>query len=93
MVPLSGTVEARIAYRDLNLRVGFDSFLQTDLGAATALYDDVLEALDAEPGERVIDAYAGIGILACRLGRGRVRSFDLFPQTAHVETVRRVSRR
>ncbi len=66
-------LETRLAYRDLNLRVGFDSFLQADLEAATTLYDAALEALDAEPGERVIDGYAGIGVLACELARSGVR--------------------
>lgn len=55
-----GVVPLSFVFRGLNLRVGFDSFLQADLEAAVALYS--------------------------------VRSFDLFPQTAHVETVLRMSR-
>ncbi|HET6341102.1 MAG TPA: TRAM domain-containing protein, partial [Gemmatimonadota bacterium] len=64
---------ARLTYRDLNLRVGFDSFLQVDLEGAAALYEAALELLDAVPGEAVIDAYAGIGVLACELARSGVR--------------------
>lgn len=60
-------LEATLEYRGLSLRVGFDSFLQADLGAAAALYDAAVEALDAKPGERVIDGYAGIGVVAARL--------------------------
>jgi 23S rRNA (uracil1939-C5)-methyltransferase len=65
--------EVRLTYRDLNLRMGFDSFLQADLEAAAALYQAALEMLDAVPGEVVIDAYAGIGVLACELARSGVR--------------------
>lgn len=61
----------RLPYRGLNLRVGFDSFLQVDLDAAEALYDAALEGLAATAGQRVIDGYAGVGVLACQLaGRG-----------------------
>lgn len=73
LAPDAPRLEARFGYRGLNLRVGFDSFLQADLEGATALYDAALEAIDAEPGERVIDAYAGIGVLACELARSGVR--------------------
>lgn len=65
--------ELRLAYRGLNLRVGFDSFLQADLDAADALYQAALEMLDPVPGEAAIDAYAGIGIMAAQLARSGVR--------------------
>jgi 23S rRNA (uracil1939-C5)-methyltransferase len=66
-------LRARLAYRGMALRVGFDSFLQADLTAAERLYDAVLEELDAPGahgsghGGRVIDGYAGIGVVACEL--------------------------
>lgn len=60
-------LEATFAYRGLNLRAGFDSFLQADLEAAEAVYDAVLEGLDAGPGDRVVDGYAGIGVVTCHL--------------------------
>jgi 23S rRNA (uracil1939-C5)-methyltransferase len=66
-------LHARLAYRGLALRVGFDSFLQADLAAAERLYDAVLEELDAPGahgagwGARVVDGYAGIGVVACEL--------------------------
>jgi 23S rRNA (uracil1939-C5)-methyltransferase len=66
-------LHARLDYRGLSLRVGFDSFLQADLAGAEQLYDAVLEELGAAGthgsgwGHRVIDGYAGIGVLACEL--------------------------
>jgi tRNA/tmRNA/rRNA uracil-C5-methylase (TrmA/RlmC/RlmD family) len=57
----------------LRLRVGFDSFLQADPVAAARLYDGVENALAAGPGDRVVDGYAGIGVLTCRLSRAGVR--------------------
>lgn len=65
--------ELRLAYRGLNLRVGFDSFLQADLDAADALYQAALEMLQPAPGEAAIDAYAGIGVMACELARAGLR--------------------
>jgi 23S rRNA (uracil1939-C5)-methyltransferase len=63
----------RIEIGGLRLRVGFDSFLQADPVAAEVLYDAVEAALRARPGERVVDGYAGIGALTCRLARAGVR--------------------
>jgi len=76
--------EVRLTYRDLNLRVGFDSFLQADLEAAAALYKAALEMLDTAPGEAAIDAYAGIGVLACELARSgaRVTAVESHPGAA-----------
>jgi 23S rRNA (uracil1939-C5)-methyltransferase len=64
---------SRIELGGLKLRVGFDSFLQADPEAAERLYAAALEGLAARPGQRVIDGYAGIGALACRLARDGVR--------------------
>ena len=76
--------EVGLVYRDLNLRVGFDSFLQADLEAAAALYEAAFEMLGAAPGETVIDAYAGIGVLACELARSgaRVTAVESHPGAA-----------
>lgn len=60
-------LHARLDYRGLSLRAGFDSFLQADLAGAERLYDAVLEELRAESGHRIIDGYAGIGVVACEL--------------------------
>jgi 23S rRNA (uracil1939-C5)-methyltransferase len=63
----------RIEIGGLRLRVGFDSFLQADPVAAATLYDAVLQGLAARPGDRVVDGYAGIGALTCRLSLAGVR--------------------
>jgi 23S rRNA (uracil1939-C5)-methyltransferase len=56
-----------LQYRGLDLRIGFDSFIQADLSGAEKLYDAVIEAVGPASGKRVIDAYAGIGVVACQL--------------------------
>jgi 23S rRNA (uracil1939-C5)-methyltransferase len=71
--PRAPRLHARISYRGLNLRVGFDSFVQADLAAADRLYDAVLDELGVEPGARVIDGYAGIGVISCELARRGAR--------------------
>ncbi|HET6639514.1 MAG TPA: class I SAM-dependent RNA methyltransferase [Gemmatimonadota bacterium] len=63
----------RIEIGGLRLRVGFDSFLQADPVAAARLYDAVDAGLAARPGERVVDGYAGVGALTCRLSLAGVR--------------------
>jgi 23S rRNA (uracil1939-C5)-methyltransferase len=71
--PRARRLHARIVYRGLNLRVGFDSFVQADLHGASRLYDVVLEELACRPGTRVIDGYAGVGVVACELARCQVQ--------------------
>lgn len=58
---------SRFQYRGFDLRCGFDSFLQANLRGAERLYDAVIEAAQPEPGVRIIDAYAGIGVVTCEL--------------------------
>jgi 23S rRNA (uracil1939-C5)-methyltransferase len=58
---------SRFQYRGLDLRIGFDSFIQADLSGAERLYDAVVEAVGPASGKRVIDAYAGIGVVGCQL--------------------------
>lgn len=41
-----------------------DGFWQVHPGAPTALVEAVLEFLDPQPGERVLDLYAGVGLFA-----------------------------
>ena len=56
--------------------VAEDGFWQVHPGAPTVLVETVLELLDPQPGERVLDLYAGVGLfaafLADRVGPGRV---------------------
>jgi tRNA/tmRNA/rRNA uracil-C5-methylase (TrmA/RlmC/RlmD family) len=61
--------------------VADDGFWQVHPGAPEVLVDTVLEALGAEPGDRVLDLYAGVGLfarfLAERVGEaGRVVAIE-----------------
>ena len=73
LAPGAPRLATRIEIGGLRLRVGFDSFLQADPVAAATLYDAALEGLAARPGDRVVDGYAGIGAVTCRLSRAGVR--------------------
>jgi tRNA/tmRNA/rRNA uracil-C5-methylase (TrmA/RlmC/RlmD family) len=48
--------------------VSAGGFWQVHPGAATVLAQAVLDGLDAQPGERVVDLYAGVGLFAALLG-------------------------
>ncbi|WGL54196.1 methyltransferase [Nocardioides sp. BP30] len=47
--------------------VAADGFWQVHPGAPTALVEAVLEALEPQPGESVLDLYAGVGLFAAFL--------------------------
>ena len=51
-----------------HFEVAAGGFWQVHVGAATTLATAVLEALQARPGERVVDLYAGVGLFAALLG-------------------------
>jgi 23S rRNA (uracil1939-C5)-methyltransferase len=84
LAPGAPRLASRIEVGGLKLRVGFDSFLQSDPEAAERLYEAALDGLDARPGQRIIDGYAGIGAMACRLARGgmRVTAIEAHPGAA-----------
>jgi tRNA/tmRNA/rRNA uracil-C5-methylase (TrmA/RlmC/RlmD family) len=48
--------------------VSAGGFWQVHPGAATALAAAVLDGLDPQPGDRVVDLYAGVGLFAALLG-------------------------
>jgi tRNA/tmRNA/rRNA uracil-C5-methylase (TrmA/RlmC/RlmD family) len=48
--------------------VSAGGFWQVHPGAATALAQAVLDGLDPQPGDRVVDLYAGVGLFAALLG-------------------------
>lgn len=50
--------------RGLHFDVAGDGFWQVHPGAPGVLVGAVLEALDARPGERALDLYAGVGLFA-----------------------------
>lgn len=84
LAPGAPRLETRFDYRGLRLRAGFDAFLQADLHAAERLYDAVLEALDVAPGDRVVDGYAGIGVVTSHLSAAgaRVTAVESHPGAA-----------
>jgi 23S rRNA (uracil1939-C5)-methyltransferase len=84
LAPGAPRLVSRIDLGGLKLRVGFDSFLQSDPEAAERLYAAALAGLDARPGQRIIDGYAGIGALTCRLARegAQVTAVEAHPGAA-----------
>lgn len=63
--------------RGVRFEVPGDGFWQVHLGAAPTLVDTVLDLADPQPGETVLDLYAGVGLFARFLAeavgdRGRV---------------------
>jgi 23S rRNA (uracil1939-C5)-methyltransferase len=63
------------------LDVPAGAFVQVNLGAAELALDRVVEWLGPEPGDSVVDAYAGVGTFALGLGRraGSVVAIDSHP--------------
>jgi tRNA/tmRNA/rRNA uracil-C5-methylase (TrmA/RlmC/RlmD family) len=51
-----------------DLRVSGSGFWQVHPGAPAALVAAVLDGLDPQPGEQVLDLYAGVGLFAAALG-------------------------
>jgi tRNA/tmRNA/rRNA uracil-C5-methylase (TrmA/RlmC/RlmD family) len=51
-----------------SFEVSAGGFWQVHPGAATALAEAVLDGLDPEPGDRVVDLYAGVGLFAALIG-------------------------
>jgi len=51
-----------------DLRVSGSGFWQVHPGAPAALVAAVLDGLDPQPGEQVLDLYAGVGLFASALG-------------------------
>jgi 23S rRNA (uracil1939-C5)-methyltransferase len=55
-------------WRGHSFRVSPDTFIQVNWGQLDALYGAALHGLGELTDRRVVDAYAGIGVLACELG-------------------------
>ena len=82
--PLSESVTAGGATHAF--AVPADGFWQVHPGAPTVLVETVLELLAPQPGERVLDLYAGVGLfaafLADRVGPDRVVAVEGHPRAA-----------
>jgi 23S rRNA (uracil1939-C5)-methyltransferase len=63
------TTFTTLQWRGLSFRVSPDTFIQVNWGALDALYGAALRGLGQVDGRALVDAYAGIGVLACGLAR------------------------
>jgi 23S rRNA (uracil1939-C5)-methyltransferase len=66
------TIEDRVEVggrqrRDLRLRLSAGAFFQANRGVAGLAYAAITDALAVRPGERVVDAYCGVGGIALAL--------------------------
>jgi 23S rRNA (uracil1939-C5)-methyltransferase len=63
------------------LRLGATAFVQVNRAAALRMHELVLEAVGPAAGLRVLDAYAGVGVVGRRLARAgaRVTAIELDP--------------
>jgi tRNA/tmRNA/rRNA uracil-C5-methylase (TrmA/RlmC/RlmD family) len=66
--PVRGPHGVRTAVLGRSFEVAAGGFWQVHPGAAEALAQAVLEALEPRPGDRVADLYAGVGLFAALLG-------------------------
>ena len=66
--PAGGPQGLRHSAGGRRFEVATGGFWQVHVGAAEALVAAVLEALDAQPGESVVDLYSGVGLFAALLG-------------------------
>ena len=63
-----GTIHERVA--GIDLRITGDAFFQNNTAGAEALVGLVRAAVDPQPGETLLDAYAGGGLFAVTVGDG-----------------------
>ncbi len=56
-------------WRDLSFRIEPRSFIQVNQAQTGVLFDRALAALGDTAGARVVDAYAGIGMMSCAIAR------------------------
>ncbi|HWF57089.1 MAG TPA: class I SAM-dependent RNA methyltransferase [Candidatus Dormibacteraeota bacterium] len=63
------TSSTTLRWRGLAFRVLPDTFIQVNWGEIETLYGAALRGLGDVAGSTVVDAYAGIGVLACELAR------------------------
>ena len=86
---LSGDEVVRQRALGRGYAVRADGFWQVHRGAADALPEAVLAALQPQPGERALDLYCGVGLFAGALADGGVEVFGLESNRDAVELARR----
>ena len=69
VVPIIGDAILRHRIGDLQFRVSGTAFFQVNTAGAAVLLDLVSEALDPQPDDVLLDAYAGGGLFAVGAGR------------------------
>lgn len=67
---------------DLSFKLSARAFLQLNPYQVEVLYDETKKALDLQPGETVVDAYAGIGTIGLSLAdtAEEVRGMETIPE-------------
>ena len=61
------TTSTTLRWRGLTFRVTPEAFIQVNWAQMDVLYQCVVDGLGGHAGLRIVDAYAGIGVLACHL--------------------------
>ena len=61
------TTSTTLRWRGMTFRVTPDAFIQVNWAQMDVLYQCAIDGLGEYTGRRVVDAYAGIGVLACHL--------------------------
>ncbi len=61
------TTSTTLSWRGHDYRVSPDTFIQVNWGSLELLYGAALRGLGDVAGRTVVDAYAGVGVLACEL--------------------------
>jgi len=64
------TTSTTLRWRGMTFRVTPDAFIQVNWAQMDVLYQCAIDALGDYASLRVVDAYAGIGVLACHLAAG-----------------------
>jgi 23S rRNA (uracil1939-C5)-methyltransferase len=70
---------------DVRLRLSARAFFQANREVATAAYNAIADAAAIAPGDKVIDAYCGIGGIGLTLGLRGARVFGIEEHAAAVE--------
>ncbi len=81
---LAGRGDTTEAWLGERFPVGASAFLQVNREAAELLHAAVVEAVDAAPGDAVVDAYCGVGVYGRTLARAgaRVTGIELDAEAA-----------